>query len=143
MSGTHTPGNSKIWRDNIVLTILYQNKTTINTACYKTSICLTQYTCSITHINQINQLPRISCSCCSCCCYCPSQKASHGNISGTKRGIIDPHKWSKCSYMVKMFIYGQNVPKWSKWTKMVKNGQKSQISSILQQQQKGQNCQKW
>ena len=31
---------------------------------------------------------RIHNSC--CCCCCSSQKASHGDISGTKRGIIDP-----------------------------------------------------
>ena len=36
------------------------------------------------------QLPRISNSC-SSCCYCnSSQKASHGDISGTKRGIKAP-----------------------------------------------------
>ena len=38
----------------------------------------------------------------SSCCYCSSQKPSHGNISGTKRGIIDPHKivrvcWNICA----------------------------------------------
>ena len=78
----------------------------------------------------------------------PSQKASSDDISGTKRGTIDPlvskrpekilnkkiqnskkkcQKWSKMSKMVKN---GQNGPKWSKMvpngpksSKMVKNGE--------------------
>ena len=34
---------------------------------------------------QITRIPNS----CSCSCSCSSQKASHGNISGTKRVIID------------------------------------------------------
>ena len=53
-----------------------------------------------------------------------SQKASSGDISGTKRGSIDPQNGPKWFQMV------QNGPKWSKlskWSKMVniaKNGKK-------------------
>ena len=42
----------------------------------------------------------------------PSQKTSHGDILGTKRGIIDP-KWSK------MVQNGQDGPKWSTFSKIV------------------------
>ena len=37
-----------------------------------------------------NLTPRIPNSYCSCFYYCSSQKASSGDISETKRGIIDP-----------------------------------------------------
>ena len=43
----------------------------------------------------------------------PSQKASHGDISETKRGVID-------LLVSKQSVKnGQNVPKWSKLPKMV------------------------
>ena len=71
----------------------------------------------------------------------PSQKPSHGNISVTKRGIIDPlvskrpekvqkkkfskknkknngQKWSKTVKMIKMVQIGP------KWSKIVQNGPK-------------------
>ena len=80
----------------------------------------------------------------------PSQKVSSDDISGTKRGTIDPlvskrpekilnkkiqkrkrkknvkngQKWSK---MVKN---GQKWSKWSKWSKMIQNG--SKWSKIVQ-----------
>ena len=74
-----------------------------------------------------NLTPRIPNSCCS------SQKASHLDISGTNRGIIDPlvskrqekilnKKIKKeLSKMVKIGQNGQNGPKWSQ---MIQNGPK-------------------
>ena len=35
------------------------------------------------------RIPNSYSCCCPCCCSCSSQKASCGDISGTKRGIID------------------------------------------------------
>ena len=46
--------------------------------------------CTATTPIGLYQLPGIPNSYSFCCCYCSSQKASHGDISGTKRGIIDP-----------------------------------------------------
>ena len=58
-----------------------------------------------------------------------SQKASSDDISGTKRGTVDPEDGLKSSKMVpnglkwsKMVQMVENGQKWSKWSKMVKNG---------------------
>ena len=68
-----------------------------------------------------------------------SQKASSDNISGTKRGTIDPlvsrrpekilnkeiqNSKKKCQKWSKMVKNGQKWSKWSKWSKMVQNGSK-------------------
>ena len=44
-------------------------------------------------IEDDNPTPRIPNSY-SCCCSCSSQKASSGDISGTKRGIVDNKKYN-------------------------------------------------
>ena len=49
-----------------------------------------------------------------------SQKASSGDISGTKRGIIDPlgqnsEIWSTFLNLVKILKFGQNSEIWSKF----------------------------
>ena len=86
--------------------------------------------------------PRIPNSCCS------SQKASHGNISGTKGGIIDPlvskrpenflnKKKEKCQKWSKMVQNSQNGQNCLKWSKTVQNGGK--WSNMVKIAKNGQN----
>ena len=62
---------------------------------------------------EYNQTPRISNSCCCSWCSCSSQKPSHGNISVTKRDIIDPQVSKRPEK-----IYETNMQKKSKNFKM-------------------------
>ena len=93
----------------------------------------------------------------------PSQKASHGDISGTKLGIIDPlvskrpekilNKKSKKKQLktVKNGQNGQNglklskmVPNGPKWSQSVQNGEKwSKWRKMVKIVKMYQNCHKW
>ena len=101
-----------------------------------------------------NLTPRIPNSCCS------SQKASHLDISGTNRGIIDPlvsnnrkKFWIRKLkiFCQKWSVMVQNGPKWwkiIKIVKMVNNGQKRQqmvkiAKKIVKMVQNGPNGQEW
>ena len=81
---------------------------------YCICICICICTCSIMYLYLTPRIPN-SCAFCSC----SSQKASHGDISGTKRGIIDQKQF--CIRKFKKNLYGENG---SKRCQMVPNGPK-------------------
>ena len=51
---------------------------------------------------------------------CMSQKPSHGNISGTKPGFIDPLVSKQPEKILNKKIKKKNVKNGQKWSKMVK-----------------------